>query len=99
MYIGFPDSSAVRLLSAIQDIQGTQVQPLGREDPMEGEWQPTLQFMPGKSQGQRTLAGYSPWGHKESDNTEHTCMHAYIYSYVYMYSLLLIMVSSHFRIS
>ena len=25
--------------------------------------------------GQRTLAGYSPWGHKESDMTEYTCTH------------------------
>ena len=28
-------------------------------------------FLPGKSHGQRSLAGYSPWGHKESDMTEH----------------------------
>ena len=27
-------------------------------------------FLPGKSQGQRSLAGSSPWGHKESDMTE-----------------------------
>ena len=26
--------------------------------------------MPGKSHGQRSLVGYSPWGHKESDMTE-----------------------------
>ena len=26
----------------------------------------------GKFHGQRSLAGYSPWGHKESDETEHT---------------------------
>ena len=28
--------------------------------------------MPGKSYGQRSLAAYSPWGHKESDTAEHT---------------------------
>ena len=28
------------------------------------KWQPTPVFLLGKSQGQRTLAGYSPWGHK-----------------------------------
>ena len=27
-------------------------------------------FLPGESHGQRSLAGYSPWGHKESDRTE-----------------------------
>ena len=26
------------------------------------KWQPTLVFLPGKSHGQRSLAGYSPWG-------------------------------------
>ena len=34
------------------------------------EWQPTPVFLPGESHGQRSLAGYSPWGHKESDTTE-----------------------------
>ena len=30
-------------------------------------WQPTSVFLPGESHGQRSLEGYSPWGHKESD--------------------------------
>ena len=34
------------------------------------KWQPTLEFLPGEFHGQRSLAGYSPWGHKESDTTE-----------------------------
>ena len=34
------------------------------------EWQPTPVFLPGESHGQRSLAGYSPWGHKELDMTE-----------------------------
>ena len=29
-----------------------------------------LQFLPGKSHGQKSLAGYSPWSGKESDTTE-----------------------------
>ena len=33
-------------------------------------WQPTLVFLPGEFHGQRILAGYSPWVHKESDITE-----------------------------
>ena len=28
-------------------------------------------FLPGKFHGKSSLAGYSPWGHKESDMTEH----------------------------
>ena len=34
--------------------------------------QPTPVFLPGESHGQRTLVGYSPYGHKESDTTEMT---------------------------
>ena len=33
-------------------------------------WHPTPVFLPGDSHGQRSLAGYSPCGHKESDTTE-----------------------------
>ena len=32
--------------------------------------QPTPVFLPGKSHGQRNLAGYNPWGLKELDTTE-----------------------------
>ena len=34
------------------------------------KWQPVLVFLPGESHGQRSRAGYSPGGHKESDMTE-----------------------------
>ena len=34
------------------------------------KWQPTAVFLPGKSHGQRSLSGYSPWGHKGSDTAE-----------------------------
>ena len=32
--------------------------------PWRRKWQPTSVFLPGKSHGQRSFAGYSPWGHK-----------------------------------
>ena len=38
--------------------------------PWRKAWQPTLVFSPGESYGQRSLVGYSPWGHKESDAIE-----------------------------
>ena len=38
-------------------------------------WQPTPVFSSGKSHGQRSLAGHSPWGRKESDTTEHVHTH------------------------
>ena len=42
--------------------------------PWRRTWQPTLVFWPGKSHGQRSLAGYRPWGCKELDTTEHAHM-------------------------
>ena len=42
----------------------------GSGRPLEKEWQPTPVFLPETSHGQRSLAGYSPWGHKELDMTE-----------------------------
>ena len=38
--------------------------------PWRRAWQPTPVFLPRESHGQRSLVGYSPWGHKESDTTE-----------------------------
>ena len=49
-----------------------------RKIPWRRAWQPTPAFLPGQFHGQRSLAGYSPQGHKESDRTEATeqeCMH------------------------
>jgi hypothetical protein len=40
--------------------------------------QPTIAFLSGESHGQRSLAGYSSWGYKESDMTEAT-KHILIY--------------------
>ena len=54
--------------------------PLGRNKLQPGmqpsgipskKWQPIPVFLSGKFHGQRSLAGYSPWGHKESNMTEH----------------------------
>ena len=38
--------------------------------PWRRKWQPTPVFLPEKSQGQKSLVGYRPWGHKELDTTE-----------------------------
>ena len=48
----------------------TWVRSLGREDPLEKEMATTPVFLPGESHGWRSLEGYSPRGHKESDTTE-----------------------------
>ena len=43
--------------------------PWVRKIPWKKKWQPILVFLPGKSHGQRSLAGYSPCTRKESDMT------------------------------
>ena len=40
--------------------------------PWRRAWQPTPVLLPGESHGQRSLWGYSPWGHTESAMTEVT---------------------------
>ena len=44
--------------------------PWARKIPWRRKWQPTPVFLPGESHGQRSLVGYSPWGHKQLDMTE-----------------------------
>ena len=39
------------------------------------QWHPTPVLLPGKSHGQRSLVGCSPWGHEESDTTEQLDFH------------------------
>ena len=38
-------------------------------------WHPTLVLLPGKSHGQRSMVGCSPWGRKQSDTTEQLPFH------------------------
>ena len=51
-------------------IQETWVPSLGQKIPWRREWQPTPVFLPGEFYGQRSVAGYSPWGREEMDTTE-----------------------------
>ena len=51
-------------------MQETWVWFLGQEDPQEKGMATHPVFLPGKSHGQRSLVGYSPWGCKELDTTE-----------------------------
>ena len=39
------------------------------------QWHPTPVLVPGKSHGQRSLVGCSPWGHEESDRTQRLPFH------------------------
>ena len=55
----------VKNLPAMQETRETQVQLLGREDPLDEGIQPTPVFLPGESHGLRSLAGYSLKCHKD----------------------------------
>ena len=49
--------------------------PWFRKIPWRSKWKPTTVFLPGKSHGKRSLAGYNPWGHKRVGHksaTKHT---------------------------
>ena len=66
--LGFPGGSVGKGSPAMQE---TWVQTLGWEDPLEKEMATQSSILAGKFQGQRkrSLVGYSPRGHKESDTT------------------------------
>ena len=58
------------MIKNVPAMQETRVRSLGQEDPLEKGRQPTPVFLPEEKHGQRSLAGYGPWGCKESDTTE-----------------------------
>ena len=70
-----PSSLVAKMVKYLPTMQETQVQSLGQEDPLEKEM---AVLLPGKSHGQRSLVGYSPWGRKELDTTErfHSLTHS-----------------------
>ena len=52
-----------------RDTGGLEFDPWVGKITRKKKWQPIPVFLPGKFHGQRRLAGYSPWGCKESDMT------------------------------
>ena len=57
----------------VKNLPGTQetgFDPWVRKSPWRRKWRPTPVLLPRESHGQRSLAGYSPWGCKESGTTE-----------------------------
>ena len=64
---GFTGGSVVKNPCPMQETQEKLVQSLGQEDPLKEEMATHPSILQGKFYGQRSLAGYSPWGCKESD--------------------------------
>ena len=67
---GFPGGSVSKESSCNVGEQGS-IPGWGRSSGGRA-WQPTPVFLPGESHGQRNLAGYGPYHHKESDMTKGT---------------------------
>ena len=51
------------------------------------KWQPTPVFLPGKSHGQKSMSGYSPWGHKRVRQNLVTKQHQVSAMYIYHQAL------------
>ena len=69
LYLGA--SLVAQTVKPLLAIRETQVQSLGREDPLEKEMATLSSILAGECYGQRSLAGYSSWGCKQSDMTEY----------------------------
>ena len=54
--------------------------PWVRKFPWSRKWQPTPVFWPGKLHGQRSLVGYSPWGHKRVGH-DWACTHTHTHTH------------------
>ena len=77
--MGFPGGIVVKNLPASAgDVKRHRFGPWVRKIPWRRKRHPTPAFLPGESHGQRSLAGYSPWGREESDLTEAT-QHTHTY--------------------
>ena len=69
-YLGFPSGTSGNELACKYRRHETQIGSLGWKIPWRRAWQSTPVFLPEESYGQRSVAGYSPWGHRELDMTE-----------------------------
>ena len=86
---GFPGGSDGKASSYIQ-YRRAGFDPWVGKIPWRRKWQHTPVFLPGKSHGQRSLAGCSPWGHKR---VRHSWTRTYVNTWTYVQSK----VRLHFR--
>ena len=83
MVVTNPGGSAEKNLLWCRRCRRPGFDPWVRKIPWRRARKPTPGFLPGESHGQRSLAGYSPQGHKESDTTERLSMHAHMHTEVF----------------
>ena len=58
------------------------------DNPWRKKWQPSPALLPGKSHGQRSLVGCSPWGHKELDTTKRLHFQSFHFSLSFSFSII-----------
>ena len=81
LLLGFPGgASGKELTCQFRRCNGCRFDPWVRKIRWRRAWQPTPVLLPGESHEQRSLAGYSPWGHKQSDMTEWLSTHIFYYT-------------------
>ena len=78
MYMGFPGGSYGKESAYKAGDPGF--------DPWRREWLPTPIFLPGEFHGQRSLAGYTPWGHRESDMTKRLTLSLYTHTHTHTHT-------------
>ena len=66
--MGFPGGSEDK--ESVSNVGNPGSIPGSGRFPWRREWLPTPVFLLGAFHGQRSLVGYSPWGHKELDMTK-----------------------------
>ena len=67
IYLTFPGGSEDKESASVQELQ---LDAWVGKIPWRRKWPPTPVFLPGESHRQRSLVGYSLWGHTESDMTK-----------------------------
>ena len=80
--LGFPGGSSGKESTCwCRRCRRLRLYPWTRKIPWSRKWQPAPVFLPGRFRGQRSLTGYSPWGHKESDVTEQLSTQAHTHTH------------------
>ena len=70
IYPTMRDSLMAQLVKSLPEMWETGFDPWVGKMPWRRQWHPTPIFVPGESHGQRSLAGFRSWSHKELDMTE-----------------------------
>ena len=93
IHMGFPGGFTVKNLPEMEEVQEMDFDPWIWKILWRRKWQSTLLCLPGKSNGQRSLAGCSPCGQKRVGHdlvTKQQQYIMYIYTYIYIYTLCII---------